>query len=186
MTGRHASVSGFYAGFFTRTAAFLIDWFIVFGVYGLMVSGTVFVLTTFFGINVDPAANSIWTVAGFVAWAFTYAAVSLTIRGHTIGKALVGLTVVTQEGLPIGPRRASVRTLAFPLSFLVLGLGLLGIVLGKERRALHDVIAGTAVVYDWGDRPAELPAPMTRWLESRGLTVTPDALASEEPEATEG
>jgi hypothetical protein len=53
-------------------------------------------------------------------------------------------------------RRAIVRTLAFPLSFLVLGLGFLGILLGDQRRALHDVIAGTAVVYLWDARAARL------------------------------
>ena len=32
-------------------------------------------------------------------------------------------------------RHAVVRTLAFPLSFLLLGLGFVGLVVGKERRA---------------------------------------------------
>jgi hypothetical protein len=38
-----------------------------------------------------------------------------------------------------------------------------------ERRALHDVLAGSAVVYDWGDRPAEMPAPITRWFARHGV-----------------
>ena len=41
------------------------------------------------------------------------------------------------------------RTLVFPLSFLLLGLGFVGILIDGERRALHDVIAGTTVVYTW-------------------------------------
>jgi uncharacterized RDD family membrane protein YckC len=49
-----------------------------------------------------------------------------------------------------------VRTLAFPLSFLLLGLGFLGILLRRDRRALHDVIAGTTVVYAWDAREARL------------------------------
>jgi hypothetical protein len=51
---------------------------------------------------------------------------------------------------------------------LLLGLGLVGVVIGRERRALHDVFAGSVVVYDWGDRPAELPAPLTRWIADHG------------------
>ena len=47
--------------------------------------------------------------------------------------------------------------LAFPLSFLLFGLGFLLILVQRERRALHDLIAGTAVVYDW-DARACLPA----------------------------
>jgi hypothetical protein len=60
------------------------------------------------------------------------------------------------DGSDASGRRAVVRTLALPLSFLLLGLGFLGIVLGDKRRALHDVIAGTAVVYSWDARAARL------------------------------
>jgi hypothetical protein len=37
---------------------------------------------------------------------------------------------------------------------VLLGLGYIGIVIGEERRALHDVCAGTTVVYDWDARAA--------------------------------
>jgi uncharacterized RDD family membrane protein YckC len=47
------------------------------------------------------------------------------------------------------------RTLGLPLSFLLLGLGFAGILLGGQCRALHDVIAGTAVVYSWDARAAQ-------------------------------
>jgi uncharacterized RDD family membrane protein YckC len=56
----------------------------------------------------------------------------------------------------VGTKRGLLRTLAFPLSFLLLGLGFLGILLGRDRRALHDVIADTAVVYCWDAREARL------------------------------
>jgi hypothetical protein len=29
---------------------------------------------------------------------------------------------------------------------------------------MHDAAAGSVVVYDWGDRPAEMSAPLTRWV----------------------
>ena len=48
------------------------------------------------------------------------------------------------------------RALVFPLSFLLVGLGFLGILVQRERRALHDLIAGTAVVYSWDARAARL------------------------------
>jgi uncharacterized RDD family membrane protein YckC len=78
---------------------------------------------------------------------------------------------VSRHGSPLTPRAAFVRVVTFPLSLAVFGLGLIGIVVGRERRALHDVLAGSAVVYDWGDRPAELPAPLTRWLAERGVAA---------------
>ncbi len=63
------------------------------------------------------------------------------------------MRVVRDDGTEASARRAVVRTLAFPLSFLFLWLGFTGILLGGRRRALHDVIAGTAVIYSW-DAPA--------------------------------
>ena len=60
------------------------------------------------------------------------------------------------DGTDASGRRAVVRTLALPLSFLFLGLGFAGILLGDRRRALHDVIAGTAVIYSWDARAARL------------------------------
>jgi uncharacterized RDD family membrane protein YckC len=73
--------------------------------------------------------------------------------------AVLGIRVVRMDGTPIGWRQAVVRTLALPLSFLVLGLGFLGILTNRDRYALHDRIARTAVVYSWDARAARL-----RWL----------------------
>ncbi len=68
--------------------------------------------------------------------------------------ALFGVRVVRDDGSNVGGRRAVVRALALPLSFLPLALGFVGILLGGQRRALHDVIAGTAVTYSWDARAA--------------------------------
>jgi hypothetical protein len=42
-------------------------------------------------------------------------------------------------------------------------------VIGTRHRALHDVAGGSVVVVDFGDRPAELPGPLSRFLDRRGL-----------------
>ena len=73
-----------------------------------------------------------------------------------LGMALLGVRVVAADGTEAGPRRAVLRTLAFPLSFLLFGLGFTGILFQRDRRALHDMIAGTAVVYYWEARAARL------------------------------
>jgi len=89
-------------------------------------------------------------------WAFIYFAYCWGASGRTAGMALFGVPVVRDDGSDASGRRAVVRTLAFPLSFLFLGLGFAGILLGDRRRALHDVIAGTAVIYSWEARAAWL------------------------------
>ena len=75
--------------------------------------------------------------------------------------ALFGVPVVRDDGSDASGRRAVVRTLALPLSFLFLGLRFAGILLGDRRRALHDVIGGTAVIYSSGRTggPAAVPVP---------------------------
>jgi len=69
---------------------------------------------------------------------------------------LLGVQVVGQDGGRAGTRRGLVRTFAFPLSFILLGLGFISILFQHDRRALHDLIADTAVIYAWDARDARL------------------------------
>lgn len=66
--------------------------------------------------------------------------------GTTPGKRMIGLSVVTLEGDFPGYAGAFRRYLAGMLTLLSLGLGYL-LILGPHRRALHDLLAGTRVVY---------------------------------------
>jgi uncharacterized RDD family membrane protein YckC len=166
-TKGRAQVTGHYAGAITRLAAFAFDGFAVFGLFTLAAAALAFV-ATLFGLELEAAAvPRVVSAAIYAGWAFLYWWVGLALLGKTLGKGLVGLRVVSHDGHPLTARRALARTLSLPISFLLFGLGLLGIVFGRHRRALHDVIAGTCEVYDWGDRPADIPAPLTRWIERR-------------------
>ena len=80
--------------------------------------------------------------------------------------ALLGIRVVATDGDPITARQAVVRTLTLPLSFLLFGLGFIGILLNKDRHALHDRLAKTVVVYSWDARAARL-----RWLAKQEPTT---------------
>ena len=160
------SVTGRIAGGVSRLTAFLIDAAVLSISYGLLVALLVFMVGLFSGDNVDPSNHSWLWLGGYVAFGFTYYWTGLAITGRSIGKGLVGLRVVRMSGDPISPWRAAVRTIVYPFSF-ILGLGLIPIVIGKQRRALHDFAAGDQVLYDWGDRPAEMPAPLTAWVQRR-------------------
>ncbi len=174
MTVDRSQVSGHYAGPVTRLLAFIADAAIVFIAFSLAAAGLALAVRIVTSDRLQLALDAgVWWVVSFVIWAFLYVAVGLGLAGRTPGKAIVGLRVVDREGEPLTPRQAIVRTMAFPLSFLLFGAGFLGILLGRERRALHDVIAGSAVVYDWGDRPAEIPAPLSQFLSRRGADVAP-------------
>jgi uncharacterized RDD family membrane protein YckC len=161
-------VNGHYAGAVTRLAAFVIDVALAVGSFTI-VSGTLgsVLRTVGIGARVGGAAFS----AATLAWLFAYWWPSTAVAGRTPGMAIVGLRIVTRAGAPLSGRRAFVRVLTLPLSFVLFGLGLLCIVLDRERRALHDMIAGSAVVYDWGDRMATMPTPLARWLERRAAPI---------------
>ncbi len=62
-----------------------------------------------------------------------------------------------KDGTALGGRHAVVRVIAFPLSSVLFGFGFLLILLKRDRRALHDLIASSsAVVYSWNARAARL------------------------------
>jgi uncharacterized RDD family membrane protein YckC len=172
-------VTGRFAGPGSRLTEFIIDISLVVALFGVTANVLLFCARVVLGIDVSTSnTDNIWWFVAYVSWAFTYFFVSLAITGRTIGKWLVGVSVVERDGTPLRTRAALIRVLALPLSLLSFGLGLIGIVIGTERRALHDVLAGTVVVYDWGDRPAEMPAPLTRWLSRQGTLELPTATAS--------
>ncbi len=150
------SLQGKYAGFASRFTAFAADIGISLGVFMLALAAISFAATVLTGSGITWHRGDLWVILAYAAWAFTYFAYSWAASGRTAGMALFGVRVVRDDGTAASGRRAVVRTLALPLSFLFLGLGFAGILLGDRRRALHDVIAGTAVIYSWDARAARL------------------------------
>ena len=160
-----ASVTGQLAGPLSRLLAIAADVAIlsVLFTFGLSVGTYLFNLFTGNSVNVELASGGPVWLAVFILWAFLYMLGTTEIAGRTPGKGLVGLRVLADNGEPLRARSDLVRTLLLPVSCIFL-IGLLGIEFGRRRKAFHDVVAHSIVVYDWGDRPAEMPAPLTRWL----------------------
>jgi len=147
---------GHYAGFASRFSAFIFDCVLSIGIFLIVLSAASFTASVLTGSSIHWSRDNEWVVVGFFAWEFFYYAYFWTSSGKTPGMFLLGVQVVGDDGSGVGSKRGLVRTLAFPLSFILLGLGFLGILLGRDRRALHDVLAGTAVVYCWDAREARL------------------------------
>jgi len=150
------SLQGKYAGFASRFTAFAVDVGVSLGVFMLALAAISFAARVLTGKDITWHRGDIWVIIAYAVWAFICFAYSWAASGRTVGMALFGVQVVTDDGADVSGRRAVVRTLALPLSFLFLGLGFVGILLGDRRRALHDVIAGTAVIYCWDARAARL------------------------------
>lgn len=159
-----AVISGFYAGALSRLIAYLIDSTVSFSGFGLLAGFVVGAINTVFGFQIewDWQAGALG-VALFSFWLFLYFWLGVALSGRTLGMSIVGIKVVTYEGRPISPGRAAVRAIVLPISIASV-VGLAGIAIDPRHRTLHDIAAKTSVVYDWGDRPAELPAPLSKWL----------------------
>jgi uncharacterized RDD family membrane protein YckC len=150
------SLQGRYAGFASRLVAFIVDESTATGLFALALATISFVAQVLTGKPIHWNRSDFWVTPAFVGWQFLYFAYSWAASGKTFGMAVFGIRVVRPDGTDASWRQAVVCTLALPLSFLLLGLGFLGIILDDKRRALHDVIAGTAVVYSWDARAARL------------------------------
>jgi uncharacterized RDD family membrane protein YckC len=150
------SYQGRYAGFASRFMSFVVDIIVITAIFLIVLAAIWFSAKILTGTSINFSRGDVWVLIGYVIWAFIYFARSWGASGRTAGMAIFGVQVVREDGGDVSERRAALRTLVFPLSFLVLGLGFLGIVVGHRRRALHDVIAGTTVIYCWDARAARL------------------------------
>jgi uncharacterized RDD family membrane protein YckC len=167
-------VSGYYAGPVSRVAAFAGDVALATSAFTAGTAALSWILATLFdvGLALPDDWRWLWAVV-FVGWLATYWWISTAVAGRTPVMALAGLRVVARDGAPLRPLSAAVRTAALPLSLLAFGIGGAWMVVDRERRALHDLLAGSAVVYDWGGRPAEMPSPLGRWIAAHGDPARP-------------
>ncbi len=152
---RAVAFQGRYAGSVSRFLAFVVDQFAIgalFGLGSLLVSAALTVVT---GADLTLDEDRLILVISYALWAFVYYAGSTAATGRTIGKAIAGLLVVHRAGDRVSGKAAALRTVAFPISFLLFGVGLLLGLFRQDRRELHDLIAGTAVIYAWDAAIAE-------------------------------
>ncbi|HEY9242047.1 MAG TPA: RDD family protein, partial [Streptosporangiaceae bacterium] len=150
------SDQGNYAGSVSRFVAYAVDLGASAAVFTLALAGVAFVIQVVTGHRVTWTRSDTAVGVLFVAWQFFYFGYSWAVASRSFGMYVLGLRVVRADGTEIAPRQGVVRALVFPLSFLLLGLGFIGILIQHEHRALHDLIAGTAVVYAWDARAARL------------------------------
>jgi uncharacterized RDD family membrane protein YckC len=138
------------AGFWIRAVAALIDLAVV----GLVLRSFELIGAKIVGPDAASVA-SFKPIAGFFTLVFAgaYTTGLHALGGQTIGKLIVGIRVVVGDGAlpPLGT--AFLRHLAYFASTAVLGLGFAMAALRPDKRALHDLIAGTRV--------ERLPKPTT-------------------------
>lgn len=129
------------AGLARRLAAAFYDTLLTAAV--LLVAGLA--ALSFTGGQAVPAGNP-WfmlylgaCVFGFFGWFWTHG-------GQTLGLRAWRLRVVRADGAPLRWRDAALRFLAAVPSLGLFGIGLLWVLVDRERRAWHDRASGTRVV----------------------------------------
>ncbi len=150
---------GHYAGAVSRLVAFGADVGASWGLYLLGQALLNWAIRLVTGHSYTLTNHRFAAFITLAVWEFLYFAYQWAVSGKTLGMAIFGLQVVTREGAPIGIRQAVVRTLALGLSLMFFLFTFWGIIFQRERRALNDLLAGTAVIYSWDARAARL-----RWM----------------------
>jgi uncharacterized RDD family membrane protein YckC len=71
--------------------------------------------------------------------------------GATLGKLAIGARIVNGDGSRIGFGKALLRFLATMVSQFTLGIGYVMVAVRADKRALHDLLANTRVIYRRSD-----------------------------------
>lgn len=128
------------AGPVPRAMAWLIDLFIRVSV--------VFVMLIVLGL-MGAAGVGLWMIGMFViVWIYPIA-FELFGRGQTLGKRVMGLRVICDNGAPVGWMPSLVRNLLRAVDMLpaLYGAGLVSTLVDPYARRLGDLAAGTLVVH---------------------------------------
>jgi uncharacterized RDD family membrane protein YckC len=136
-----------YGGFWIRVAAKVIDGVLLQIV--LLAIRIPLLGASFFpapGAQPQMALFGLFLLINLVLVA-SYEIIFVTKRGATIGKMILGLKIIRPDGSGIPPGLSVARYFAQFISSITLGIGYLMAGFDDQKRALHDRICETRVVY---------------------------------------
>jgi len=178
------------AGIGTRAIALFLDLLLqalvagvlLFGL-GLVMEGTGLGLPDWVGVTLA------LLLAFAVFWGYPVAFETLW-RGRTLGKAAMGLRVVTREGAPVGFRHAAIRAALGLVDFYLAvgGVAVVSALVTREHQRLGDLVAGTLVLHQrTGARPAvPVQFGVPSGAESYAATIDPAGLGVDDYAAVRG
>ena len=142
-----------YAGFWRRTAAFLIDAALIL-VFSAFAGGLFVLLSNMVPQNPVTTAEKVWQTVlilfmvvsanACIAMIMGYFPILEVRFGQTLGKRLLHLRVLTEDGLPIGAWQAFLRRLSF--YFEIFPIDALFVPFTARRQRGFDILAHTIVV----------------------------------------
>jgi uncharacterized RDD family membrane protein YckC len=146
-TGEVPAGLAIHAGFWRRSAAYVIDYFLTFvASYALgFVAG--FVLVALQGAEGIGTAPLVGGLLGLIVGWLYFALQESSARQATLGKLAMGIKVTDGQGRRIGFGRATGRFFGKLLSGLILSIGFMMAGFTARKQALHDMLANTLVVF---------------------------------------
>ncbi len=153
------TVSTQYAGFISRSTAFVIDLLLI-TLVTFLATTVISVIAQFFDLGltqitlddqttltplqalVTLAAGLLQMFLGLVYFLFFWVLV-----GFTPGMGLLGIRVIRCDQQRLGLGRAIVRYIGYWVALIFLGLGFIWILFDRRRQGWHDKLAGTCVIY---------------------------------------
>jgi uncharacterized RDD family membrane protein YckC len=137
------------AGFLTRGIAFLIDILILLGSTVLaLASGLLFA-----GVDLDVSLGSLMNLVITIYLVLLLIGSSYFVFlhgfvGRTIGKMIMGIRIIRDDGELIGLREALIRWVGYFISTVFAFLGFVWAIFDSKSQTWHDKLAGTYVVRD--------------------------------------
>lgn len=145
-----------YAGFWIRFVARVID-AVLLGVVGMIIRLPLMMVFGLGGLGargigalaVAPAMIGLVGLLTLIniALAVGYEVYFVSTKGGTIGKLVLGLKIVRADGGPVSPGLALGRYFAQWISAIILMIGYIMAGFDPQKRALHDRICNTFVIY---------------------------------------
>ncbi|ADB30704.1 RDD domain containing protein [Kribbella flavida DSM 17836] len=167
----------------TRALACAID-------FALQVIVLIILFATLFGFLIGGASEALGAALTFVILLLVlvgYRVVMETLtRGRTIGKLMLGLRVVRDDGSSIRFRHALVRALLWVFvdfaPWFAAGPGIVASLMNKQGKRIGDMVAGTVVIRErhqpMASPPLFVPGHLVQWAQSLELSRLTDDLAN--------
>jgi uncharacterized RDD family membrane protein YckC len=162
-TPEHVLLSYHLAGPIRRGLAWGIDTLVRGGL--LLIVSIVLGLSAAFGADLMGVKSGVMLVLLFLLeWGY-FVACDVLMSGRSLGKKVLGLRVVSAQGLPVGLGDSLLRNLLRAADFLPLGyvLGVACMLFDGRFRRLGDLVAGTLVIFE----------PKVAWRAPARLTPPP-------------
>jgi len=134
-----------------RLVAFFLDLVLLLGAMGVTVVGAVALRG-----RLLLAELAMWSALAACLVLLVNHLILCSVRGQSVGMALVGIQIVRADGQPLSWGRSLLRhTLGYGLAALPLGLGFLWMLVDGQGRGWHDLLSGTRVVTEADDGEAQ-------------------------------